>query len=230
LLLVQPLLVSSLLFALPISARFAHKRVTRREWVWALLLTVGLALFVLVAHTRQEHHQTRVVAWALVAGVVVPLVVVCVALAARTTGRRRAVLLAIAVAVLFGLLAVLTKITMHQLAHAGLLGALTVPAPYLFVVLAITATVLQQSAFHAGALQMSVPTMLVVEPLVAVVLGVVVLGEKLAISGPAMVALAIAVAAMAASTIALGRDEGAYEQELEAAATARRPRTISSRL
>ena len=80
------------------------------------------------------------------------------------------------------------------------------------------ATLLQQSAFHAGSLRASVPAMLVLEPVVAVFLGEVVLGEHLAVSKPAAVVLTIAVGAMAAATIALGRDEGAYEEELEAAA------------
>ena len=80
----------------------------------------------------------------------------------------------------------------------------------------VVATLLQQSAFHAGALQTSVPTMLVLEPVVAVLLGAVVFGEQLAASGLATVALALAVIAMVAATIALGRDEGAYEEELEA--------------
>jgi threonine/homoserine efflux transporter RhtA len=85
------------------------------------------------------------------------------------------------------------------------------------LILGVAATLLQQSAFHAGALQTSVPTMLVLEPLVAVSLGVIVLGEALAITDPRTIAvLAMAVAAMAAATIALGHDEGAFEEQLEA--------------
>ncbi len=81
----------------------------------------------------------------------------------------------------------------------------------------VAATLLQQSAFHAGSLSASVPAMLVLEPVVAVALGQVVLGEHLVVSTPRAVALGVAMAAMAAATIALGRDEGAYEDELEAA-------------
>ena len=217
LLFVQPLLVSSLLFALPISARLAHKRVTRSEWAWAMLLTAGLAVFVLVAHTRHGH-RAPVQAWVLATALLVPLVLLCVLAAARTVGRPRAMLLAVAVAVLFGMVAVLTKITMYRLTGGGITAVLTVPTPYLLVVVALTAMLLQQSAFHAGELQMSVPTMLVLEPLVAVLIGVLVLGEQLKINDVAMVALPIAVVTMVASTIALGRDEGAFENKLEAAA------------
>jgi drug/metabolite transporter (DMT)-like permease len=221
LLVVQPLLVSSLLFALPISAWLADRRVTAREWAWAFLLTAGLAVFVVGAQARPGYYRAQLPAWIAVAIIVAPVVLGCVAVAARTSGRQRAVLLAVAVAVLFGVIAVLTKITMHELSHGGASAALRVPAPYLLILLAGVATLLQQSAFHAGALQMSVPTMLVLEPLVAVLLGAFVLGEHLVLSGPARVAVPVAVVAMAAATIALGRGEGAYEEELEAAVARR---------
>jgi drug/metabolite transporter (DMT)-like permease len=216
LLLVQPLLVSSLLFALPIGARLSHRRVTGADWAWALVLTVALAVFVLVGRAGPGHYRAPVPAWALVGAVFVPLVAVCVALAVRLAGRGRAVLLAVAVALLFGVVAVLTKISVHRLAEGGIPALLVVPAPYLLVTLAILATVLQQSAFHAGALQTSLPTMLVLEPLVAVLLGVVVLGEHLTVRGTATAVLPVAVLAMVAATIALGRDAAAHEEKLEA--------------
>ena len=115
-------------------------------------------------------------------------------------------LLATAVAVLLGMIAVLTKVSTHRLAAHGWHGLLTVPAPYLLVALAATVTVLQQSAFHAGALQASVPIMLVGEPVVAVLLGVVVLGEHLVVRGAGSAILVLAVGSMTAATIALGRD------------------------
>jgi drug/metabolite transporter (DMT)-like permease len=52
LLVVQPLMVSSLLFALPLSARLAGRRVTAPEWAWAVVLTGALAMFVLMARPR----------------------------------------------------------------------------------------------------------------------------------------------------------------------------------
>ena len=95
------------------------------------------------------------------------------------------------------------------------------PAPYLLVFLGVFAVLLQQSAFHAGALQMSVPTMLVLEPVVAVFLGAILLGEELNAGRYEAIALTLAIAAMTAATVALGRDEGAYEAELEIKAARR---------
>jgi drug/metabolite transporter (DMT)-like permease len=206
LLLVQPLLVSSLLFVLPLGARFSNQHVRARDWGWALLLTASLTVFVLVGQPREGHYRAPVPAWSVALSTSVPVVIVCVLAARRTAGRTRAMLLAIAVAVLLGMIAVLTKVSTRHLAAHGWHGLLTVPAPYLLVALAVTVTVLQQSAFHAGALQASVPIMLVGEPVVAVLLGVVVLGEHLVVRGAGAVILALAVGAMTAATIALGRD------------------------
>jgi drug/metabolite transporter (DMT)-like permease len=207
LLLVQPLLVSALLFALPLSARVCHQRVSWAEWGWATLLTAALAIFVLVGQPREGHLRPALPAWTLALGVSVPLVVACVFVARRVTGRLRAMLLAVAVAVLLGMIAVMTKICTHRYAVGGWHGLLTVPAPYVLIALAVTVTVVQQAAFHAGALQASVPIMLVGEPVVAALLGVAVLGEHLAVKGSAAPALLTAVVAMVASAIALGRGQ-----------------------
>lgn len=215
LILVQPLLVSALLFALPLSARLAGRRVTHREWLWAGLLTVALALFVLLAHPGPPNRPAPVTTSTLVMIGCGVLILGCIVIAARLSGSPRAVLFAVGVGVLFGVVAVVTKIVMHVLNQRGALELLATPAPYALIVLGVVATLLQQSAFHAGALQTSVPTMLVLEPVVAVVLGAILLGEELDVSGYELIALVVAVAAMTAAAFSLGRGEGAYYAELE---------------
>jgi drug/metabolite transporter (DMT)-like permease len=218
LLLVQPLLVSSLLFVLPLGARFSNQHVRGRDWGWALLLIAALTVFVLVGQPREGHYRAPVPAWSVALSTSLPVVIICVLAARRVAGRRRAMLLAGGVAVLLGMVAVLTKVSTHRLVAHGWHGLLTVPAPYLLVALAVTVTVLQQSAFHAGALQASVPIMMVGEPVVAVLLGVVILGEYLVVRGAATVILAVAVAAMTAATIALGRDYATPDRAAEPSA------------
>ncbi|MGD9619204.1 MAG: DMT family transporter [Mycolicibacterium sp.] len=222
LLLVQPILTSALLFALPLSARLAHRRVTRGEWAWAMLLTTALAVFVVLAKASPGDYQASLSTSAVVAVVCTVAVSACVLVATRIVGWRRAVLLAIAVGVLFGVVAVLTKLVMHVLTHDGPRAVLTTPVLYLLALLGVLAMLLQQSAFHAGSLQTSVPTMLVLEPVIAVLLGAVVLGEQLDVGRWDTVAIAVSTFAMAAATIALGRDEGAYEEQLEAAVNKQR--------
>jgi len=218
LLLVAPLLVSALLFALPLSAWVVRRRVTRAEWGWATMLTVTLAVFVSLAKTRPGDYEGAELPAVLVAAVCLLVVVGSMVVAVRLSGWRRAILLALGVGVLFGVVAVLTKIEMQLLSTEGAAHLLTSPVTYALIAVAVVATLLQQSAFHAGSLKASVPAMLVLEPLVAVLLGQLILGEHLIVSTRNAVVLAIATAAMAVATIALGRDEGAYEDELEAAA------------
>lgn len=222
LLLVAPLLVSALLFALPLSAWLANRRVSRAEWLWAGALTLALAVFVALARTVPGDYEGSESASVGVAALTLVLVGGCLVLARRFADWRRAILLAIGVGLMFGVVSVLTKIEMHILTADGVMRALSSPVTYGLIVFGVGATLLQQSAFHAGSLQASVPAMLVLEPVVAVLLGQVVLGEHLAVSTPSAIALSLAVAGMAAATIALGRDEGAYEDELEAVAAQRR--------
>src|SRR5262249_19206559 len=138
----------------------------------------------------------------------------CVVGATRITGRNRAMLLAVSVAVLLGLIAVVTKGCAQRFAVGGWHSTLTVPAPYLLVALAGAVTVLPPSAFNAGALQASVPIMLVGEPLVAVLIGFLVLDERLATHGITTPILLALVATMTAATIALGRGSGVHHEQL----------------
>ena len=220
LLLVAPLLVSALLFALPLSAWLSHRRVSRAEWGWAGVLTVALAVFVGLARTAPGDYEGSEVPAVVLAAASILVVAGFLAAAGRFSDWRRAILLALPVGLLFGLVAVLTKVEMHILTEDGALRALTSPVTYALIAIAVIATLLQQSAFHAGSLKASVPAMLVLEPVVAVLVGQIVLGEHLTVSAPSAVALGAVLAAMAAATIALGRDEGAFEDELEASARA----------
>jgi drug/metabolite transporter (DMT)-like permease len=211
LLLVQPVLVSSLLFALPLSARLVHRRVTGREWTWALLLSAAIAVFVLVGSPKPGRPRPPGPSWTVAAVAVLVVLAACLLGVRRSRGRVRAVRLAVAVAVLFGVVAVLTTICVRRLEHGGLVAVLTVPAPYALVAVALLGTVLQQSAFHAGALQTSVPTMIVLEPMVAVTLGVAVLGDHLSVGGPGVAVLVVAVLVMVGSTVALAVEAVSHE-------------------
>ena len=159
----------------------------------------------------------------LVAAVALVLALSTLPLASRLNGWRRALLLATAVGGLFGVVAVLTKIVMNIVTEGHSARLLLSPVAYVLALVGIVATLLQQSAFHAGSLQASVPAMLVLEPIVAVALGQVILGEHLTVNPQTALVLGIALAAMAAATIALGRDEGAYEEDLEAGRKAAEP-------
>lgn len=207
-LLVQAVLVTSLLFALPINARLTNHRVSRFQWTWAALLAASVAVIVTVGNPTEGHSRASLETWTLVLAVLGPALVACVIGARIFTGSVSAVLLALVSGALWGLFAVLTKGVVHRL-DDGILALVRMPELYAWVAVAIAGTAWQQSSFRAGALTASLPTMTVTEPVVASVLGVVVLGETLRPGDAGWLTLIVAVAVMVVATVALARGEAA---------------------
>ncbi|MDN4522456.1 MULTISPECIES: DMT family transporter [Mycolicibacterium] len=214
-LLVQALLVTSLLFALPISARLSHRRVTRWELLWAAVLAGAVAVIVTVGNPTEGASRASLETWLGVATVLGPLLALCVVGATVWSGPISAVLMAVVSGALWGLFAVLTKAVVHRLdvtSLAGLTELLRTPELYAWAVVALLGTSTQQAAFRAGALTASLPTMTVAEPVVASVLSVVVLGETLRPGAAGWATLVVAVAAMVTATAALARGEATVKE------------------
>lgn len=211
LLVVQPLLVTSLLFALPLGARLAHRSLPLSVGVWSALLAASLAVFLITGNPNHGADHGSRPGWLVVAAVLGPVLIGCLVAAARAAGATRASLLAIAVGILGGILAVLTKAVVTTLGHhAG--RVITSWELYAFLAVGIGGVYLQQLAFQAGALQASYPIIIVLEPIVAVGIGLCLLHEKLRITGFTRVTLAISVLAMIVATIALARDQELIEE------------------
>lgn len=207
--LVQALLVTSLLFALLISARVNHRRITRQQGVWAVLLAAAVAVVVTVGDPQQGTARGSVQTWTIVALVMAPALILCVIGARIFRGSVGALLLGLMSGSLWGLFSVLTKGVVDQLGH-GIPALLRAPELYVWVVLAIAATAWEQSAFRAGPLTASLPAVTVAEPIVGSMLGVTVLGETLQTNDIGWVALGLSVGLMAAATVALAHSQASY--------------------
>ncbi|MGB6208017.1 DMT family transporter [Mycobacterium sp.] len=206
---VTALQVTSLLFALPIYARLAHHKVTRWEWMWAALLAAALAVVVTVGDPDPGHSRASPATWLAVAVVMGPILVLCV-LGARvwSGGPAAPVLLAVVAGSSLALFAVLTKGAVG--AVSGGFGALLrAPEAYCLIPAALAGMIFQQSSFRAGALTASLPTVTVAKPVVASLLGVLVLNETLNTDGPKVFALIAAAVLVVVSTVALARGEAA---------------------
>ena len=207
--LVTALQVTSLLFALPIYARLAHHRVTRWEWFWAVALAGALAVLVTVGDPGAGSSRGSLGTWAAVAVVMGPILVACV-LGARiwADSTIAPVLLAVVAGSSLALFALLTKGAIGAVS-GGFAAFLRAPESYCLIPAALAGMIFQQSAFRAGALTASLPTVTVAKPVVASMLGVVVLGETLNTSGPRVLTLLIGGVLVAVATIALARGEAA---------------------
>lgn len=207
-LLVQALLVLSLLFALPISARLSQRTVTGRQWVWALVLTAAVTVIVTVGNPQVGHSRAALGTWAAVAATLGPLLIGCVAAARIWGGTLAAVLFAFVSGSLWGVFAVLTKGVVAALAQ-GIGIAWRSWELYAWLLVALGGLMWEQSAFRAGDLTASMPTLQVSQPLVAAALGVIVLGETLDTGRAGKLVLLMAVLVMTAATIALARGDAA---------------------
>jgi len=206
--LVQALLVTSLLFALLISARANHRRITRRQAFWAVLLAAAVTLVVTVGDPQAGTPRGSLHTWSIVVAIMGPALILCVLGARLFPGSVAALLLGLLSGSLWGLFSVLMKGVVDQLGH-GIPALLRTPEVYVWAVLAVAATAWEQSAFRAGPLTASLPAVTVAEPLVGSVLGVTVLGETLSTDTLGLVALGVSVAVMAAATVALARSQAA---------------------
>jgi hypothetical protein len=204
LLLVQPLIVTSLLFALPLAARFGGARPSRTDLGWAALLAVALGVFLAVGRPTAGFDRAGLRDWAPTGLTILGLLVVCIALASARRGRVRALLLACATGLAYGAVAALTK-TVVVLLGLGLVPLLTAWETYALVVAVVGGTLLQQSAFQAGDLTASLPAVTVGEPVVAAVIGLTVFGERLRANGPEWVLIGVLVAVMVVATVMLAR-------------------------
>ncbi|HPX35292.1 MAG TPA: DMT family transporter [Mycobacterium sp.] len=212
-LLVQALLVTSLLFALPIHARTTGHPVTRPQWLWAALLAAAVAVIVTVGNPTEGQARAGFGVWGVVIAVMVPALVLCVVGARVLAGQpAAAVLLGVVSGSLWGLFAVLLKGVVERLDH-GIGAVLETPELYAAAAVSVAATAWQQSSFRAGSLTASLPTMTVAEPAVGSLLGIVVLGEAVRPGKDGWAVLLVAVVAMVIATAALARSQASSEAD-----------------
>jgi hypothetical protein len=204
LLIVQPIIASSLLFALALGARVTRRPLRRADAVAALALAVAVAVFAIVANPSSGRDTATVSRWAPSAVILLVALAGALASAWRTHGASRASGFGAAVGLLYGASAVLTKTVVDHL-HAGPVAVLSSWDTYALIVVALAGTFLQQLALASGPLSASLPAMTVLEPLVASALGVTVLHEHLRIGPGGSVVAALAAVTMVAAVWRLAR-------------------------
>jgi drug/metabolite transporter (DMT)-like permease len=201
---VQPLLISGVLFALPLSAILERKRPSGREWLLALVVVAGLAAFLGAARPAAGRValDADVLAWTFVCGTV--LVAALALIGLRWPHGHAPALLGLAAGIGYGIVAALLKET----AAIAQLGPVTLFTDWpLYALLGIggVSLALTQMAYRAGPLAHSMPALTVTDPASSVVLGAVAFQESLASSPSAIVVQLLAFATIAAAATQLAR-------------------------
>jgi hypothetical protein len=181
---VQPLLVSGLIFALILNHRTTKDRLSRYELVLAVALTAGLVGFLLAsgATSGANHHTVIQDADRGPAITIAVLGVLSTATLILLTrwGRRgnAAALLGIAVGIVYAASASLIK-TCSDVAGGGVIALLTSWQLYTLIAVGTCGLVLNQLAFQAGPLTASLPAITVIDPLLSIAIGVWIFDERI---------------------------------------------------
>lgn len=173
---VQPLLVTQLLFALPLGSVWSRRWPTPRDWLSAGAICGGLAVFLTVrgvAPMAGSPDRGR----AVLAGVSAAAVATVLVLAAA--GRRpatHATLIAVAAGLCFAMSALLIKLTVADLVQRGVVRTALDWPGYALAASTLTGLVLEQGAFAAGSLPAAIAAMTMTNPLASYCIGVLVFG------------------------------------------------------
>jgi drug/metabolite transporter (DMT)-like permease len=201
LVLVQPVVVSGIVLAVPVRAALGRRLPGRGELATVAVTVAGLALFLVAANPRSTHPPAT--GLAVLATVVGGALAAAAALwAGRRHGAGQATGYGLACGVLFGLTAGLVKLAV---ADGALWAACAV------VLTGLSGMALNQRAYRAAPLSASMPLLNVVDVLVAIGFGVVVFGETPAHGWAATSGQVVALVLMGWGLRRLARTESAAE-------------------
>lgn len=203
---VQPLLMSSLLFALPATALLDRRRPSAMEWMWALVLIVGLVLFLGSARPRAGEalpDESTFLVTLVIAGA---LAAVCVIFGAVPFRRYRPTFFGLATGIGYGIVAALIKyvVGMGLSEPVGLLLGWPL---YVLIAVGACAIILNQTAYQAGSLAAALPALTLADPVVAALIGIIAFDERVSGSDVAIAGQVIGAVLAAAAALQLARRE-----------------------
>ena len=209
---VQPLLVTTVVFALPLGYFLTGQHVGRREILGAGVIIVGLALFASFGDPSGGRDDAPNDEWAIAIAVIAALCAVLLLFGGRGGPAMKAAVYGTIAGILFGLSATITKPVVETL-HQGISEVLSDWQLYVLIVAGVLGFVLQQVSLGTGRLAPSVATVSVANPIVSILLGVILLQERF--SRPtwhvvvALIGLGLALAG--AVVISLAREAGSQD-------------------
>ena len=217
---VQPVLTTELLFLLLILAVWFRYRLGVREWVGALLVVGGLGGFFLAAHPHGGQLLPTTKGWVVASVILIAAITGFILSALRGPRWWRAAAFGAATAFTAAYGAALTK-AITSYVSLGWGHVFTHFQPYMLAVSGLGTVFLLQNALHAGPITASRTTLVTVNPLLSIVLGITLFGDVLR-SGALWVTLEIAalavlvlgVVVLTRSPLVAGSNDGGVDDEM----------------
>ncbi len=179
---IQPLLVTTVVFALPLGYFMTRQHVGRREVIGAVAIIIGLGLFVYFGDPAGGNENASNSQWAIAIGLLSVLSVLILVFGSGGPLAMKAAVYGTVAGVLFGLSSALTKPTLNYL-HESVGTMLSHWECYALAVAGVLGFVLQQVSLGTGRLAPSVATVSVANPLVGILIGILLLDERLSRPG-----------------------------------------------
>ncbi len=202
---VQPVLVTELVFVLVLRRVWIHQRVAAAAWASVLVVCLALAVFLIAAEPTGGRLTPETKQW-LSAGLVFGGVIVVLTLLGRTgPPARRAAVFAIAAALTWAMEATFLKAATDTLTAFGIPGMLIRWPVYALIGAGIAGTVLEQAALHVGPLSVSQPMLVIINPFASIILSVWLFDERFTNSPAKIVVGVVSFAVMAAGVTMLTR-------------------------
>jgi drug/metabolite transporter (DMT)-like permease len=177
---IQPLLVTTIVFALPLGYWLTQQPINRQEVVAAGLVVLGLAFFIVVGDAASGNDNAPSWQWAIVIVVLGVVSALLVFFGGRGSAARKAAAFGACAGLLYGLSASLWKPAAESRNADGLAGMLSHWEFWAFAAAGILAFLVQQVSLATGRLAPSVAMTSVLNPLVGILVGTVLLDERLA--------------------------------------------------
>ena len=176
---VQPLLVTTVVWALPLGYLLTSQHVARRQVLGAAVVVVGLAMFVLVGDPDAGVDEASTAGF-VVAAVAIGATVAAVLLWLRTKTSRalRAAVLGVCAGLFYGLSASFAKPVINDL-HVSIGAAAGNWETWALLGFGFIAFVIQQMSLASGQLAPAMAAVSVANPAVSVILGILLFDERL---------------------------------------------------
>jgi drug/metabolite transporter (DMT)-like permease len=210
--LVQPLLITGVIFALPLRQILEHRRPRYAELGWAAALALGLAVFIVISTPADGASQPADLGPAVICLAVFALSIPgCCVAGRRATGSMSAAALGTAAGLAFAATAALLKETVDVVSRGA--GALLTTWPgYALIAVGGLGLLLNQLAYQAGPLRASLPAITTVNPIVSLVIGVTVFDERFRSGAPYLTGELLGLALIAVAAVGLTRSGPADER------------------
>jgi drug/metabolite transporter (DMT)-like permease len=209
---IQPLLVTTIVFALPLGYFLTKQHVGRREVIGAIVVLCGLALFVYFGDPAGGNENAPNSQWAIAIAVLAAISAALFVFGRGGNLSMKAAVYGTVSGIMFGLSSALTKPTLDFL-HESVGTMLSHWECYALAIAGVGGFVLQQVSLGTGRLAPSVATVSVANPVVGILIGVLLLDERL--SRPAwhvvVAMIGLALALIGAVVISL-QSEAAKEE------------------